>query len=1092
MSKTTLLQTEFLTQIQSDPRMIEGFQAHVFDGLWYWDLTDRKQRWVDDKFWTLLGYDPKAPPKLDGEWQSIVHPDDHPLMDNCLNDFTNQSKQHFDQVIRYLNKQGATLYVRCQGFALYDDTGKPHRLIGVQTNLTDYVDLKNTLTQENQEIKERLNHALEGSSDGVWDWNMDTNEVFYSARWKAILGYADDEITPDALTWKNLLHPDDIERANAYNQAFLESEALSYEVRFRMRHKQGHYVPILSRAKKVSIPAANSKLTFNHLIGTHVDLTNIVAIQTQLNQQIEITNTYLNSTSAIMIALDKTGKITMLNKPGAEWLGVNEQHVLGQSWFSQPFIPPDMCDQLQQLHTDLIAEKVSSSHPVDHELINQHGQRRMFTWSNTVLRDKQNRVIGTLSSAIDITERNDLYKQLQQNELRLKQAQKIAKVGHYTLDIKNDYWTCSDTILTMFGIPENYTKTMQSWKDAVHPEHQEEMYDYFFNQVVTQKIPFDKQYQIINQTTQETLWVHGKGTLKYDESGQPVEMFGTIQDISEQKRIEDKLTLAGTVYKNANEGIIVTDQHSQIIDVNQAFTDITGYRKKEVMGKNPSLLNSGIHPKAFYQVMWQAIQTQGKWTGEIWNRNQSGDIFPVVMTISTIKDKKGQVQYYLAMFSDITLQKNNELKLKKMAHFDALTGLPNRVLLSERLDQAITQANMEDKLISLAFLDLDGFKEINDTLGHSIGDELLQAIGQRYHQEANEQDTIARIGGDEFIILLNEVNSVEETLAFYERFLAVTNQPVYIDGHQLQVTCSIGVTYYPQDMPVDSDQLIRQADNAMYQAKILGKNNYHVFDNQKDLMARALHQEMVAIEQAIQTNQLVLFYQPKIDMITGVPFGFEALIRWQHPEKGLLPPGDFLPAIEKHPISITLDKWVIERAFKQASEWAEQALHLPISVNLGAQILQSDQLIEYLQSLLETYPNVPANGIELEVLETSALEDMQHASNLMRQSERLGIKIAIDDFGTGYSSLEYLKTLPASYLKIDQSFVRDMLTDASDLAILKAIIGLAEAFDMQTIAEGVENDEHRRQLIALGCHLGQGYGIAKPMPASDVPKWLND
>ena len=1085
------LQTEFLELIQTDSTLIEQFQKNVFDGLWYWDLTDTNRYWMDDKFWETLGYNPKNPPEIGSLWKTIIHPDDRSLMDNCLNPFLNKSKLAFDQVIRYLDKQGTVIYIRCHGFVIHNEAGNPYRLVGVHINLTDYVDLENTLTQENRVIKERLNHALEGSSDGVWDWNIETNEAFYSPRWKAILGYADDEIDTDEYTWKTLLHPDDLESAETYNQRFLKSQDRHYEIHFRMRHKQGHYVPILSRAKRVSICDPQSKLKHHHLIGTHVDLTNIVEIQEKLNQQIKITSTYLNSTSAMMLALDTSGNLTMINKKGLEVLGVSEASVLGKNWFEQPFLLEEVREQYKQLHQDFITEKMGFDERIDHELITKNNQRKMFTWSNTLLRDEQGVVTGILSSAIDITERTLLDRQLQQSESRLKQAQKLAKIGHYTLHFKNDLWVCSEEVQTMFGIHSSYAKTMQSWIDAVHPDHQAEMQDYFLNDVLTNKNPFDKQYKIINQTTQETLWVHDKATIKYNENGQPVEMFGTIQDVSEQKALEDKLTLAGTVYKNTSEGIMVTDQNGLIIDVNQAFTDITGYSKKESIGKKPNMLSSGIHPPSFYQTMWQRITAEGKWSGEIWNRYKNGDIFPETMTISTIMDKNDQVQYYLGMFSDITQQKNNELKLKKMAHFDALTGLPNRVLLSERLNQAISQANLESKLISIAFLDLDGFKEINDTLGHTIGDKLLKAIGKRYHQEAKEHDTIARIGGDEFIILLNNVNSIEETFAFYERFLAITNQPVYIDGHQLQVTCSIGVTYYPQNMPVDSDQLIRQADNAMYQAKVLGKNNYHVFDNQKDLLARAQHQKIIALEQAIKNSELVLYYQPKIDMITGSTFGFEGLVRWQHPERGLLQPGSFLPAIEKHPISITLDKYVIECAFKQASQWAEQGLHYPISINLGAQILQCDQLIEYLKSLLKTYPNVPANLIELEVLETSALEDMQHASNLMRQSESMGIKIAIDDFGTGYSSLEYLKSLPASYLKIDQSFVRDMLIDTGDLAILKAIIGLAEAFDMQTIAEGVENDEHRRQLISLGCHLGQGYGIAKPMPASDVPKWLN-
>ncbi|BCN94264.1 hypothetical protein THMIRHAM_20490 [Thiomicrorhabdus immobilis] len=1090
MSHQNPLKNELYQYLQSSTEGFDQFADQVFDGVWIWNLENPEEHWMSPKFWEFLGYAPNETNDSIDFWKKSIHPEDQQLIETCLNKHVEGIETDIDQAIRYLHKDGSTVYIRYRGFSIKNEDGKPYRMIGIHSNLTEFIDLKNSLNNDYIHIKERLNLALDGSQDGVWDWNLETNEVFYSPRWKSILGYKDHELSNAFSTWEKLLHPDDLETTKEYVQKFLESGEISFETRFRMQHKDGHYVPLLSRARKALIPNQKSNLQFTHLIGTHVDLSDIIEVQEQLNQQIEITNTYLNTTSALMIALDTDANITMLNKKAEEVLGVSEASLQGKSWFKQKFLPEEIHSKFKAVHRDFINQKIDLSKPVDHELITHNGERRMFTWSNTLLKDKKGQVIGSLSSAIDITERNQIQQKLEKSESLLIEAQKLAQLGHYTLDIAQNHWGCSTELDIMFGIDDNYPKTIQSWLEIIHPEHRQMMEDYFQKEVITERKPFDKEYKVINQDSQESLWVHGKGTLKFDELDNPIEMFGTIQNISKQKQIQDKLTLASNVYKSANEGIMVTDNQGNIVDVNSAFTKITGYSKLEVYGKKPSILNSGIHPQEFYQELWQTLLKTGSWKGEVWNRRKNGEVYPEMITISTIKDENNQIQNYLALFSDITLQKGNESKLKKLAHFDSLTGLPNRSMFTEKLNQAIIQADIENKFISLAFLDLDGFKQINDSLGHEIGDQLLKIIGSRYSQEARETDIVARLGGDEFVILLNKIDNVEQSLTIYDRFLEATRKPIVIDGNKLEVSCSIGIAYYPQALPVDSDQLIRQADNAMYQAKISGKNSYHIFDDEQDQVVRKLHQKIIAINQAISNNEFVLFYQPKIDMRNKKIIGVEALIRWQHPQEGLLPPADFLPAIEKNTTSILLDKWVIEQAFMQSKKWVVEGINIPISVNLGAQILQNFRLIEFLEEMMYRHPEVSPDLIELEVLESSALKDMKHASLLMKTCEELGFRVSIDDFGTGYSSLEYLKTLPVTYLKIDQSFVRDMLVDTGDLAILKAVIGLAEAFGMQTIAEGVETDKHCEQLIELGCHIGQGYGIAKPMPTEAFEAWL--
>ena len=429
-------------------------------------------------------------------------------------------------------------------------------------------------------------------------------------------------------------------------------------------------------------------------------------------------------------------------------------------------------------------------------------------------------------------------------------------------------------------------------------------------------------------------------------------------------------------------------------------------------------------------------------------------------------------------------------KLEHIAHYDALTTLPNRVLLADRLQQAMANAHRHGDQLAVAYLDLDGFKTVNDNHGHDIGDQLLMIMAMRMKQVLREGDTLARLGGDEFVAILIDLATIEASIPMLIRLVTAAAQPVHVDNLELQVSASLGVTFYPQAEIVDADQLLRQADQAMYQAKLAGKNRYHIFDDEQDRNVRDHHENLERIHCALVERELVLYYQPKVNMRTGKLVGVEALIRWQHPEKGLLPPALFLPVIEDHPLSIDLGDWVIDSALAQIEHWHNLGLDIPISVNISARHLQHEDFVERLQVLLARHPKVKAGDLEMEVLETSALEDLARASHVIEACRTIGVNFALDDFGTGYSSLTYLKRLPFTLLKIDQSFVRGMLDDPDDIAILEGVLGLAVAFRRQVIAEGVETVQIGEMLLQLGCELAQGYGIAYPMPAHALPDWL--
>jgi len=432
-------------------------------------------------------------------------------------------------------------------------------------------------------------------------------------------------------------------------------------------------------------------------------------------------------------------------------------------------------------------------------------------------------------------------------------------------------------------------------------------------------------------------------------------------------------------------------------------------------------------------------------------------------------------------------------QLQHQALHDVLTNLPNRVLLADRLSQSMVQSQRHHNLLAVVFLDLDGFKHVNDTYGHDLGDELLIIASLRMKGALREGDSLARIGGDEFVAVLADLSTVEDCEPVLERLLLAASKPVKIGNVELKVSASIGVTLYPQDN-VSADQLMRHADQAMYVAKESGKNRYHLFDTVQDDAVKVQRESLEAIRTALDNQEFVLYYQPKVNMRTGTVIGAEALIRWQHPERGLLNPLEFLPVIENNPMMIELGEWVIDSALTQISQWQAMGLNLPLntSVNIAAVQLQQTNFVDRLITLLAEHPDVAPRYLELEVLETSALEDVQHVSIIMNACIALGVNFALDDFGTGYSSLTHLRRLPANLIKIDQTFVRDMLIDTDDLTIIEGVIALAKSFKRDVIAEGVETIEHGTVLLQLGCELAQGYGIARPMPASDIPTWVSD
>ena len=572
------------------------------------------------------------------------------------------------------------------------------------------------------------------------------------------------------------------------------------------------------------------------------------------------------------------------------------------------------------------------------------------------------------------------------------------------------------------------------------------------------------------------------------ETGGRELLFTIVHDITDRKRAEENILITASVFKSSQEAIIISDANNVIIDVNPAFTKITGYSHNEVIGKKPNLLSSGLQQDEFYEQLWKTLLAEKGWRGELWNKRKNGETFAEQLSISAICDDSGKVLRYVAVFSDISHIKQYEAELRRVAHYDALTGIPNRLLLADRMKQAIAQTSREQNMMAICYLDLDGFKPINDSSGHETGDEVLIEVSKRIGNAIRGGDTVARLGGDEFVVLLLGLEKGEECVTTLERLLASIADPINVNNKTVAVSASIGVSMYPMDNE-DPDTLLRHADQAMYIAKQSGKNCFHIYDVALDQRARNQNEFLKSIRYALENSQFELYYQPKVNLRTKELVGAEALIRWRHPERGLLPPSEFLRHIENTDLDIEIGEWVTATALNQMEQWQKAGLNIEVSINISGYHLESPGFIEKLEQLCTFKHNQSFGKLQIEVLETAALNDIAVVSGIIESCRKFGVRFALDDFGTGYSSLSYLSGLPVDALKIDQSFVRDMLEDNGDRAIVIGIIALAKAFHRQAVAEGIETEAQFNMLLDMDCEVGQGYGIARPMPASEMLKW---
>lgn len=779
---------------------------------------------------------------------------------------------------------------------------------------------------------------------------------------------------------------------------------------------------------------------------------------------------------------DYDGRVTYWNKASETLFGWMAEEALGKTLDTLIFTP-EAAAEFQRILVR-IRESGCSYGPFEVEMHTRNGGKG-WTLSTVFAIPMEDDHIGFVCMDVDITERKFAEESLRASEEKLRGLYELAPLGIALTDMKGRYIEFNEAFRAISGYSADELKTLDYWTLTPKEFEQDEMLQLESLQRLGRYGPYEKKYC---RKDGSLISINLNGRLVNEPDGQRY-IWSIVEDISKRKQAEAKLQLAASVFSHAREGIMITDAFSTIIEVNDTFCHVTGYSREEALGKKPDFLHSDRQEQPFYAIMWDELNAKGYWSGEVWNRRKNGQTYAEMLTISAVHDSSGKIQNYVALFTDISAIKEHQQRLEHIAHYDALTGLPNRVLLTDRLQQAMIQCERHSQALAVLYIDLDGFKAVNDSYGHDIGDQLLIAVSKHLKDALREGDTLSRIGGDEFIAILVDLEQIAEFEPVLERLLRAAAQPVFINQISLQVSASIGLTLFPHDK-ADTDLLLRHADQAMYIAKQAGKNRYHVFDVGRDVAVKTQFENIERIRYALDQGEFVLHYQPKVNLKTGKVMGAEALIRWQHPEQGLRPPADFLPIIENHSICVALGEWVIDSALTQLSEWSSKGLKLSVSVNIDAYHLQQQDFPARLSALLSKHPDIQPDCLELEILESSALQDMAAVTEIMHTCREMGVHFALDDFGTGFSSLTYLRRFPADILKIDQSFVRDMLDDPDDLAIVSAVIGLATAFKRQVIAEGVETMAHADMLLSMGCELAQGYGIARPMPAMGFSDWM--
>jgi len=876
--------------------------------------------------------------------------------------------------------------------------------------------------------------------------------------------------------WWQAVHVEDREALAALLVPGEDGRGESFEQRVRLLHADGrhhwavmHGEPLMGRDDK-----------FRGYILSGFD------IQAELDAGIELAANEarfrgLVEQSLVGVYVLRQGRFEYLNPRLAEWLGCPAEAMLGRDLLE--IVAPEDRRKVREMLERRERGELTSAHYEFRAL--RCGGREFIAeaYGTHIELDGESVIIGTL---LDVTQRH--------RDRETLQAVVDAVVASPMVLVRRsaaDGWPIlyvSDNVERWGYAGESLSERRCEFTSLVHPDDLPQVSEDVARALDEGRHEFVLEYRIRTGIGIH-IWVEDYTSVRRDAAGNVLFLEGLLLDISARRASEEKLRHAAAVFTSAREGVVITDTTPQIIAVNRAFTDITGYEEHEVLGRNPSMVSSGRQSREFYQSMWEALLREGHWQGEVWNRRKSGEVFPQWHSISAVHDEKGKLTNYVAVFSDISQLKESEAQLERLAHYDPLTGLPNRILVQSHLKSAIERARRLGSQVAVLFIDLDGFKRVNDSLGHGVGDELLLQIAQRLRVRIRAEDMLARLGGDEFLLVLEGIQHAEDAALVAQDLIDLLQQPFRFDGHELFVGASIGISLFPSDGQ-DVAELIRCADVAMYLSKESGRNTYNFHTEELTRAAENRQALESRLHRAIGTQEFELHYQPQLSVVSGHCVGLEALVRWR-PENGTpVSPAVFIPLLEETGLIVALGEWVLREACRQAVLWhAAGLLQGPVSVNLSPrQFLHQDVVDMVRRALADT--GLPGELLELEITEGALMSQNVATQERLSELKSLGVHLAVDDFGTGYSSLAYLSRFPIDKLKIDKSFIDGLAQDERADKIASTIIAMGRSLNLRVVAEGVETAIQLARLRELDCDVVQGYFYSRPLPAPAASEWL--
>lgn len=828
---------------------------------------------------------------------------------------------------------------------------------------------------------------------------------------------------------------------------------------------------------------AQGNIVYRHgipqrMMGVMQDITQRKQAEIMLRNEHEFMNVLLNQAPAMVMATDVTGAISYVNPLWEEVHGYSFDEAKGKDLIELLIPASYRRETYQKLNRALQGEAFEGQVC---DVVTKSGGLLKIEWSANLLKDDAGGSLGILIIGQDMTEKHRLHDQLKASEERFRGLVEMNHDWIWEVGRDGNYSYVSPQVERILG-RKPQEMIGKSPFDFMPPEEGKRI-SAWFESIAAEHLPIIKKENINLHKKGHELVMETSARPFFDEHGNFCGYRGVDRDVTVRAKYRQEHELSTLVLEHTPEGVMITDADLNIIKINPAFTQMTGYSEQEILGKHPRVLSSKRHGEAFYRTMWATIKAKGHWQGEIWNRRKDGEIYPEWLNISSICDSAGRVDYYAAIFSDISSQNQIRNQLHNLAYYDSLTGLPNRELFQDRLNKTLQQAKRNGDIVSVMFLDLDHFKRVNDSLGHKIGDLLLKQVGDVLSRCVRASDTVARLGGDEFTIMLSGNSQLESVARVADKIIEALDAPFELEeGLQTYASVSIGISHYPVD-GADVETLLKNADNAMYRAKDRGRHTYEFFTaemNERATERLLLEQDL---RQAIQDEQLTLAYQPQVDINSGKVLGFEALLRWHHEDRGWVSPSQFIPIAEEAGLIGRLGDWVLDQAVSQLAEWhKDYDTDLRMAVNISAQQLYMNDLPGQVTALLECY-QVPASSLELELTESSLIENVEHASRVLKNLRALGVELALDDFGTGYSSLSYLKQFKVDRLKVDKSFVTDISTDTSDAEIVVTIIAMANSLKLKVIAEGVETQAQAAFLQYHGCNEAQGFYYSHPITA---------